>query len=198
MSRLPGHRGAGEAEDAPGPQIEEGTLLMILMMKPSYLLKCVLYFSSFILKLLLAKRRMKLKCLKPRKGINSSKRLVIKRVPWMKIRINPKSRKTKIHLIIIMLMTQITFKVMGKMKLQMGETLTSTNPKTLAPKIIKCKVMKKKRHPLEMLKIILEGINYNQEMVEDNDSVEDGYTKVEQTKRNRENHSKKSLQIDAN
>ena len=33
---------------------------MTLRMKPSYLLKCVLYFSSFILKLLLAKRRMKL------------------------------------------------------------------------------------------------------------------------------------------
>merc|ERR1711867_11606 len=138
VSRLPGHRGSGEAEDAQGPQIEGGTLLMILMMKPSYLLKCVLYFSSFVLKLLLAKRRMKLKCLKPRKGINSSKKLVIRRVPLMKIRINPKSRMTKIHLIIIMLMTQITFKVMGKMKLQMGETLTLTNPKPLAPKIIKC------------------------------------------------------------
>ena len=84
---------------------------------------------------------------------------------------------------------------MGKMKLQMGETLTSTNPKPLAPKIIKCKVMKKKRHPLEMLKIILEGINYNQEMVEDNDSVEDGYTKVEQSKRNRENHSKNGNRV---
>ena len=93
-------------------------------------------------------------------------------------------------MIIIMMMTQMTCKTLGKMKMQMGEMLMGWQIKPNPIVIPKSKMLRKVKHPLVMLMNIRERIAKDQEMVDDNDHLEEGYAKVEQTKCNRENHSK--------
>ena len=69
-------------------------LLVLVILQPCQLIKCVFYFSSFLLRFMMTKRVMLSKSIKPRFGTNLGRRMVIKRAPREKIRIYFNRRKT--------------------------------------------------------------------------------------------------------
>ena len=137
---------------------------------------------------------MRSKSIKPRKGTNQGKRMIIQRVPWIKMRIRLSQREIISGILMITLMTQIMCKSKGMMKMQIGETLTLMQHSPLT-QIVKSKGKKEAKLPLAMLKNILEGIIKNKDLVNDDDILEKGYANVEQSKRNRENHAKNGNRV---
>ena len=108
---------------------------MILMMKPSYLLKCVFISLSLILKLLIAKRGMKKKIVKPRKRQMKRKGLVIQRVKWLKIRIRSGRKKVLMLTILLTLITYQMIVTKGNMEVLLWER----NTKIITKPNIMCK-----------------------------------------------------------
>ena len=161
---------------------------MILMMKPSYLLKCVFVFFSLILKLLIAKIGMKKKIVKPRKRQMKRKGLVIQRVKWLKIRIRSGRKKVMMLTILLTLLAYQMIVTKGNMEILLWERYTIIIPKSQILCKSRSKSKSKANESLATLRIILTSNLKDRESEEDD--VEDSFDKTKQKLNNRDNHSK--------